>query len=106
MLASYDLTQDFDGLLAQVAAKIKHISSKRRILGFLHATVKIGPGEKGTPKGDAQQRALDAAEKELGGTETGSTLEEEEGKAVENVVLYGGGFKPPHRAHFTIARLS
>jgi hypothetical protein len=104
LLANYDLTQDFDGLLAQVAAKIKHISSKRRILGFLHATVKIGPGEKGTPKGDAQQRALDAAEKELGGTETGNTLKEEEGKAVENVVLYGGGFKPPHRAHFTIAK--
>src|SRR5574344_8084 len=105
LLANYDLTQDFDGLLSQVATKLKHTSSKRRILNFLHATVKVDdPEKKGTPEGDEQQRELDAADKVRENSTTDKTLKEEEDKAVENVALYGGGFKPPHRGHFTVAK--
>ena len=97
LLKDYDLSQDFEHLLGQVTEKVHNARSKRRILGIMKSMINIGVGEKGTAKGDAKERAIQKASESLG------TLEEVEEKEEKVVGLYGGGFKPPHKAHFANA---
>lgn len=95
LLKGFDLTQDYDHLLGQVAEKVTDARSRSRIVGVVRSMINVGVGEKGTPKGDNKERAIQAASSKLG------ALEEVAESDLENAVaLYGGGFKPPHKAHF------
>ena len=96
LLKGYDLSKDFDSLLADVQNKGYSTRSKRRIVGILNSVLVIGPGEQGKPKGDNKQRAKDRVIAVLG--------EVEQPEETKTVALYGGGFKPPHKAHFANAQ--
>lgn len=99
LLQDYDLEQDYDALLHDVSQKLQDPRSKRRVLGIMKSMVNIGPGEKGTPKGDEKERSIQVAQNKLGALEE---ISEETSKGV--IALYGGGFKPPHKAHFANAQ--
>ena len=95
LLNGFDLTQDYDHLLGQVAEKVTDARSRSRIVGVMRSMINVGVGEKGTPKGDNKERAISAASSKLG------ALEEVTESELKNIVsLYGGGFKRPHKAHF------
>lgn len=98
LLKNYDLSQDFDHLLGQVKEKVQSPRSKRRIIGIMKSMINVGAGEKDTPKGDAKERAIQAASDSLG------TLEEAEGEEKGIIGLYGGGFKPPHKGHYEVLK--
>lgn len=98
LFTNFNIDQDFDGLLAELATKLTNPRSRRRVVGVMGSMINIGPGEVGTPKGDGKQRAIDAAREKL---DTINEVSEEGG--VQTVALYGGGFKPPHKAHFADA---
>lgn len=96
LLKGYDLSKDFDHLLGDVKDKITDIRSRKRIIGIMKSMINVGAGEEGTPKGDAKKRAIVAASNSLG------TLEEGEGEDKGIIGLYGGGFKPPHKGHYSV----
>lgn len=96
LLKDFDISQDFDHLLGQVEDKVQDARSRRRIIGIMKSMINVGVGEKGTPKGDAKERAIQAAVSSLG------TLKEVEGESKGVIGLYGGGFKPPHKGHFSV----
>lgn len=98
LLKNYDTTEDFDHLLGQVKEKVQSSRSKRRIVGIMKSMINVGVGEKGTPKGDAKERAIQAASSSLG------VLEEENREDKGVIGLYGGGFKPPHKGHYEILK--
>ena len=98
LLKNYDLSQDFDHLLGQVKEKVQSPRSRRRIVGIMKSTINVGVGEKGTPKGDAKERAIQAASDGLG-------VLEENGREDKGIIgLYGGGFKPPHKEHYEVLK--
>lgn len=98
LLKGFDLDQDFDHLLADISEKVKSGRSRRRIVGIMNSMINVGVGEKGTAKGDAKERAINAATDKLG------VLAEVEEEPRNAVALYAGGFKPPHKAHYEIAK--
>ena len=98
LLKNYDLSQDFDHLLGQVKEKVQSPRSRRRIVGIMKSMINVGVGEKGTPKGDAKERAIQAASDGLG-------VLEENGREDRGIIgLYGGGFKPPHKGHYEVLK--
>lgn len=98
LLKNYDLSQDFDHLLGQVKEKVQSPRSRRRIVGIMKSMINVGVGEKGTPKGDAKERAIQAASNGLG-------VLEEDGREDRGIIgLYGGGFKPPHKGHYEVLK--
>lgn len=96
LFKNFDLGEDYDHLLGQVASKVPDSRSRNRIIGVMKSMINVGPGEQGTPKGDGKLRAIEAVNRTLS--------EIEESDNVETVALYGGGFKPPHKAHFANAQ--
>lgn len=98
LLKNFDLSQDFDHLLGQVKEKIQSPRSRRRIVGIMKSMINVSAGEKGTPKGDAKERAIQAASSSLG------TLEEADREDKGIIGLYGGGFKPPHKGHYEVLK--
>jgi len=98
LLKNFDLSQDFDHLLGQVREKVQSPRSRRRIVGIMKSMINVGVGEKGTPKGDAKERAIQAASSGLG-------VLEEDGREDKGIIgLYGGGFKPPHKGHYEVLK--
>ena len=100
------LLKDFnlDGTFEQFVEKIKKFKnprSKNRVKGFFKTSIKVGPAEKGTPKGDGKQQALDtvaALEEKYGSFAIGlikPLLLEQEG----TIAIFPGKFKPPHKDH-------
>ena len=101
------LLKDFnlDGTFEQFIQKIKKFKnprSKNRVKGFFKTSIKVGPAEKGTPKGDGKQQALDtiaALEEKYGSFAIGLIkpllLEQE----TETIAIFPGKFKPPHKDH-------
>jgi len=92
LLKDFDLNQPFEKLLDQVARSLTNPRSKNRVAGIFRSMVSVKSGEVGTPKGDNKEKALAAV---------AQTLTEAEGTVIG---LYGGGFKPPHRGHFYVAK--
>jgi hypothetical protein len=90
LFQNYKIDGTFEELLNDLRSNLKNPRSKRRIKGIFNSMVSIKSGEVGTPKGAGKQKALDAV----------NTLLE---NRQENVALYAGGFKPPHKAHFNNA---
>ena len=87
--------------------QFKNPRSKNRVKGYFKASIKVGPAEAGTPKGDTKQQALD----------TVASLEERYGKLVASLVspfllesieettaVFPGKFKPPHKDHLARAQ--
>jgi nicotinamide mononucleotide adenylyltransferase len=100
------LLKDFnlDGTFQQFIEKIKKFKnprSKNRVKGFFKTSIKVGPAEKGTPKGDGKQQALDtvaALQERYGSFVMGlirPLLLEQEG----TIAIFPGKFKPPHKDH-------
>lgn len=100
------LLKDFnlDGTFEQFIEKIKKFKnprSKNRVKGFFKTSIKVGPAEQGTPKGDGKQQALDtvaALEEKYGSFVTSlikPLLLEQEG----TIAIFPGKFKPPHKDH-------
>ena len=100
------LLKDFnlDGTFEQFIEKIKKFKnprSKNRVKGFFKTSIKVGPAEQGTPKGDGKQQALDtvAALEEKYGSFAISLIKplllEQEG----TIAIFPGKFKPPHKDH-------
>lgn len=90
LFQNYKIDGTFEDLLNDLKSNLKNPRSKRRIKGIFNSMVSIKSGEVGTPKGAGKQKALDAVN---------TLLENKQ----ENVALYAGGFKPPHKAHFNNA---
>lgn len=88
LLIDYKINGNFEDLLKDLETKLKNPRSRNRVKGIFNSMVSVKSGEVGTPKGTGKEKALNAV----------NTVLEQNQKEV--VALYGGGFKPPHKAHF------
>jgi nicotinamide mononucleotide adenylyltransferase len=100
LLKDFNLDGTFDQFIEKIK-KFKNPRSKNRVKGFFKTSIKVGPAEKGTPKGDGKQQALDtvaALEEKYGSFAIGlikPLLLEQEG----TIAIFPGKFKPPHKDH-------
>lgn len=92
LLKNYPIEESFEKLLDFVAKNITSTRSRNRIKGTFKAMITVKSGEQGTPKGMGKEKAREKIEKLL----------KEQLEAT--VAIYGGGFKPPHKAHFENAK--
>ena len=102
LLKGYDLQGTFEDIVAKVR-DLKNERSKNRVKGFFKKSIKVGAAEKGTPKGDVKQKALDTIAQinesfraNIKNALRAQHLEEEE-KA--RIAIFPGAFKPPHKDH-------
>jgi hypothetical protein len=65
LMRSYDFEGEYEDELAIVAKRIKDERSRSRIVGIIKSMINVGPGEVGTPKGDAKLAAIKLAEETL-----------------------------------------
>lgn len=65
LLSGWDFNKSYDELLQITADKIKDERSRKRICGVMKSMINIGPGEVGTPKGDAKEKSIKDAYKVL-----------------------------------------
>jgi hypothetical protein len=65
LLFQYDLTNNFDNLLAQCKATIKNPRSSRRIIGIFNSMITVKSGEVGTLKGENKIAALNKLKQTL-----------------------------------------
>lgn len=93
LFKGFNIDGTFEELLDDLVNNLKNERSRNRIKGVFKGMVSVKSGEVGTPKGFAKEKALKQVD----------TLLEEEKK--DTVALYGGGFKPPHKAHFKNAEI-
>jgi len=94
LLSNYNIEGSFEELLVDVVHKLKNPRSKNRVKGIFKSMISVKSGEANTPKGDNKEKALSKVD----------SLLEQENKN-KTVALYGGGFKPPHLAHFNNAKI-
>lgn len=100
LLKDFNLDGTFDQFIEKIK-KFKNPRSKNRVKGFFKTSIKVGPAEKGTPKGDGKQQALDtvAALQEKFGSFAIDLIKplllEQEG----TIAIFPGKFKPPHKDH-------
>ena len=102
LLKGYDLQGSFEDIVKKVK-ELKNERSKNRVKGFFKKSIKVGAAEKGTPKGDVKQKALDTIAQinesfraNIKNALRVQHLEEEE-KA--RIAIFPGAFKPPHKDH-------
>lgn len=101
LLSNYNLEGSFKDLINDIK-KLKNPRSKNRVKGWFLKNIRVQAGEKGTPKADQKQQAID----------TVAALEEKYNPLVislikpfllENaqptIALMPGAFKPPHKDH-------
>jgi hypothetical protein len=100
LLKDFNLDGTFDQFIKKIKT-FKNPRSKNRVKGFFKTSIKVGPAEQGTPKGDGKQQALDtvaALEEKYGSFVMGlikPLLLEQEG----TIAIFPGKFKPPHKDH-------
>ena len=116
LLVKYDLSLPFGDLLKQIKSKLVNPRSKNRVKGLFKSMLVIGAGEKGTPKGDNKEAALNAVNalledklcKKLVESLILPFLIENIGETQfnflpnETIALYPGKFKPPHKGHLDV----
>lgn len=90
LFKDYNTDGNFEDLLNSIVARVKNPRSKRRIAGVFKSMVSVKSGEVNTPKGDNKIKAIEKVDSVLTENVEGS------------VALYPGGFKPPHKGHFSI----
>jgi len=101
LLSNYNLEGSFKDLIGDIK-KLKNPRSKNRVKGWFLKNIRVQAGERGTPKADQKQQAID----------TVAALEEKYNSLVMSIVkpilledvqptiaLMPGAFKPPHRDH-------
>lgn len=66
LLKDYDLSLSYEDLLDVAKDKLKDERSRKRICGIMKSMINIGPGEVGTPKGQAKQDGIKLAYDKLG----------------------------------------
>jgi len=107
LLKDFNLDKfEFKDFISKIK-QFKNPRSKNRVKGYFKASIKVGPAEAGTPKGDTKQQALD----------TVASLEERYGKLAaslispfllenmeETTAVFPGKFKPPHKDHLARAQ--
>lgn len=92
MFDSYSIYGGFETLLDEIARTVTSERARTRLKGFFTSMVTVKSGETGTEKGERKTQAI---------TKVGKVFESKG----STVAIYGGGFKPPHLAHFTNARI-
>lgn len=92
LFKGFNIDGTFEDLLQDLVRKLKNPRSKQRVKGIFQSMVSVKSGEVGTPKAAGKEQAL---------AKVASMLEQTQGEVVG---LYGGGFKPPHKAHFANAQ--
>jgi predicted nucleotidyltransferase len=102
LLKDYDLKGNFEDIIAKVKT-LKNERSKNRVKGFFKKSIKVGAAEKGTPKGDTKQNALDiVAQLEEGfrsNIKNGLRAQFLEQEEKPRIAVFPGAFKPPHKDH-------
>lgn len=58
LLKDYDMDADYEDIIPVVAKKITDSRSRKRIVGIMKSMIRVGPGEVGTPKGDAKEAGI------------------------------------------------
>jgi predicted nucleotidyltransferase len=107
LLKDFNLDGSFRELIEQVK-NLKNPRSKNRVKGFFKRSIKVGAAERGTPKGDVKQQALDTVDtlQESKALLTRAKLAtkylDEDEKS--RIAVFPGAFKPPHKDH--IARIN
>jgi len=96
LFKGFNIDGSFEDLLDDIARKLTNARSKNRIAGIFRSMVSVKSGEVGTAKGKGKEDALE---------KVAQTLSEAMDDQSITVALYGGGFKPPHKAHYENARL-
>jgi len=92
LFKNFNTEGDFEDLLNSIDSTVRNPRSKRRIAEVFGTMVSVKSGEVGTPKGDGKVFALNKVKQILTENTNGT------------VGLYAGGFKPPHKGHFKIAK--
>lgn len=58
LLKDYNMDADYEEILPIVAKRITDERSRRRIVGIMKSMIRVGPGEVGTPKGEAKEAGI------------------------------------------------
>lgn len=65
LLKDYNMDFTYEKLLNKVSKNIQDDRSRRRIVGIMKSMIRVGPGEVGTPKGDAKEAGIQLAKEKL-----------------------------------------
>ena len=65
LLKDYDMDGEYEDIIDIVANRIKDERSRRRIVGIMKSMIRVGPGEVGTPKGEAKEAGIRLAQEKL-----------------------------------------
>lgn len=102
LLKGYDLQGSFKDIINKVKS-LKNERSKNRVKGFFKKSIKVGAAEKGTPKGDVKQNALDVVAQLEEGFRTniknGLRAQQLAEADKDRIAVFPGAFKPPHKDH-------
>lgn len=70
LMKDYKFNGEYEDILPVVAKKITDERSRRRIFGIMKSMIRVGPGEVGTPKGDAKEEGIRMAREAFNITES------------------------------------
>ena len=96
LLYQYDLSADFDTLLAQAKKTIKNPRSNNRMAGVFSSMISVKSGEVGTAKGAGKEAALGKVKQTFGESRL---LNELVKPKLRKVVFAFGRFNPPTIGH-------
>lgn len=88
LLKGWDFNKTYDELLEITADKIKDERSRKRICGVMKSMINIGPGEVGTPKGDAKEKSIKDAYRILNVSEGFKSLRELIKESLGNKLIF------------------
>jgi hypothetical protein len=59
------MDDDYENIIPIVAKRIRDERSRKRIVGIMKSMIRVGPGEVGTPKGEAKEQGIRLAQQTL-----------------------------------------